>query len=642
MKAHELSSLYSEEKAKLMRQVTGQVDEKNSQLNHFMSALQIDKLHLDNFDYLKLPKELLECCASLSVRPGLLREDIPKAMKSIVNVSVQTKEILSEIEETIEAEEKEHRKQGGQNADESLSSSSDEEGEHKSATNKFTSSRKTKLKEICKRYDLLSTKYADANSSNAALHEAFNSIMKSLQVLSLPLAEITDTLPKIEAINDEESKTIKEKLVALIDKVDEMKAQRQELFKRLQQAIHQDDLTKTIAAHQNEITTSHDEFFSEQLKKHEQLVTYLTQNLNAQDNILRALADANAQFTVDRKKILEATQQRNASIDNLVFSYQSVGELIEKANKGVVFFETLNTPMRQLLKDVKEFCAKSETEREATRNMMARFSNPNVPVSSKPFGQVSGFIPGSDSSQQMTHGLNTNDRPKLKDFLPQMKPQSWGSQKPKNDQNNVRPKNIGPPVIDRTSFLPAEYTQMNQNQINPVIPPSLVSGINQNIPPRTGQNMSPSQNFPRPEPVAPPNVPPQYQIQMPLPAYSGQPVNHYQQQVVDPRQNLFDKALHEQQMREQELLTKKRELEEKEQQLRLQQQQFMLQQQQQQFILQQQQQIAAKQIYQTNQLPQQNVSTNSQYQSVDKQLYNPNPNTYGFNQFPSQYLNTEC
>ena len=101
----------SEEKAKLLRQINDQVEDKNNQLNQFMTALQINQLHLDNFDYLKLPKELLECCASISVRPSLLREEIPKAMKSIINVSLQTKEILDDIEETIEAEEKEHKKE---------------------------------------------------------------------------------------------------------------------------------------------------------------------------------------------------------------------------------------------------------------------------------------------------------------------------------------------------------------------------------------------------------------------------------------------------------------------------------------------------------------------------------------------------
>ena len=109
MKAHEISSMYSEEKAKLLRSLTGQVEDKNSQLEQFLQALQIDKLHLNNLDYLKLPKELLECCASVSIRPQLIKEEIPNMMKQTVDVSIQIKTILEDIEELIESEEKEHR-----------------------------------------------------------------------------------------------------------------------------------------------------------------------------------------------------------------------------------------------------------------------------------------------------------------------------------------------------------------------------------------------------------------------------------------------------------------------------------------------------------------------------------------------------
>ena len=113
-----------------------------------MSALQINQL---NFDYLKLPKQLLECCAAISVKPNLLKEDIPKAMKSIVNVSVQAKGILDEIEETIEKEEKEYREEKTKmGADDSLSDSNSESDEDEKPS-KINSFRNAKLKEISKR-----------------------------------------------------------------------------------------------------------------------------------------------------------------------------------------------------------------------------------------------------------------------------------------------------------------------------------------------------------------------------------------------------------------------------------------------------------------------------------------------------------
>lgn len=48
--AHEASSVYSEEKAKLLRQVTSQVDAKNTELIEFMSSLQLDQLEVLDSD----------------------------------------------------------------------------------------------------------------------------------------------------------------------------------------------------------------------------------------------------------------------------------------------------------------------------------------------------------------------------------------------------------------------------------------------------------------------------------------------------------------------------------------------------------------------------------------------------------------
>jgi len=447
-----------------MRQINGQVDEKNSQLNQFMSALQINQLHLDNFDYLKLPKQLLECCAAISVKPTLLKEDIPKAMKSIVNVSVHAKEILDDIEETIEKEDKEYRDEKLKNGDDNSpsNSESDSEEDEDSSRPRKNSVRNLKLKEISKRYDVLLKNFNEANTSNLALHDAFNSIIKNLQILSLPLNELSEKLPAIQQINDEESKQIRDKLISLLAKVDEMKVQREQLLRRFQAAIQDDDITKMIASKQNEITNP-SEFFAEQLKKHDQLVVYLQQNLQAQDNILRALAESNALFASDRKKILEATQQRNAYIDSLVFSYQSISDLIEKANKGVVFFQNLKQPLNELLKDAQEFCSNSKQERENKKKIAQKFNiahnNPQLAqLPQMPMPAFNRYKPqqtptansfGKNDYQlesninMMNLNVNTgNERPKLKDFLPFMKPQSWG--------NNVN-KSTGPPTVDRTN-----------------------------------------------------------------------------------------------------------------------------------------------------------------------------------------------
>lgn len=48
MRAHEASSMYSEEKAKLLRKISSEVELKDTQLNEFMSSLQLDELNILN------------------------------------------------------------------------------------------------------------------------------------------------------------------------------------------------------------------------------------------------------------------------------------------------------------------------------------------------------------------------------------------------------------------------------------------------------------------------------------------------------------------------------------------------------------------------------------------------------------------
>lgn len=266
MKVHELSSLYSEEKAKLSRTIISQKEEKDLQLEQFMTALQIDQLHLDNMDHFKLPKRLLECCAAISVRPKLAKEELPQIMKQIIDVSLQIKTQLDDLEEMLQnehdANKAEKRNSGGSLSD-SSDSQSDDDDDGKTYKNMKTkkSPKKLKMREILDRYDLLLKRYNEGNASNTALHEAFNSVITNLKVLSLPVSELTEKLPVIEEINDEESKVVRDKLVTLLAKVKEMKDQRDELSKRFLRAIQEDDLTKVIASHQNEIDENTDEFF---------------------------------------------------------------------------------------------------------------------------------------------------------------------------------------------------------------------------------------------------------------------------------------------------------------------------------------------------------------------------------------------
>lgn len=65
--AHEASSLYSEEKARFLRQIGELIEEKDSELVVFLSSLNLEEIPNPG-DHLALPKEIIECAAGLSAK----------------------------------------------------------------------------------------------------------------------------------------------------------------------------------------------------------------------------------------------------------------------------------------------------------------------------------------------------------------------------------------------------------------------------------------------------------------------------------------------------------------------------------------------------------------------------------------------
>ena len=167
---------------------------------------------------------------------------------------------------------------------------------------------------------------------------------------------------------------------------------------------------------------------------------------------MRALADSNASFATNRQKILNATQARTAYIDNLILSYQSVNDLMEKARKGVVYFENLNEPVGKLFDEVKDFCHKSKQERENKLKIMQRVSSL-----------------ANNGQQQQQHALFPGAINQASDM----------------GVNNYRPKQIPPPqfnsgagVDNSVSRLPPDFNQqLNVAEITQMM--STLPGTNQ-------------------------------------------------------------------------------------------------------------------------------------------------------------------
>lgn len=131
--------------------------------------------------------------------------------------------------------------------------------------------------------------------------------------------------------------------------------------------------------------------FEEQLKKYDQLRVYLEQNLAAQDNVLRALTEANAQYAAVRRALGELDQksvpgpallprarpgwlQRSppppsacrwkSTLQSLVASCEAYEDLMKKSQEGRGFYADLESKAAALLQRAQAACQAREAARQ--------------------------------------------------------------------------------------------------------------------------------------------------------------------------------------------------------------------------------------------------------------------------------------
>ncbi|XP_016379583.1 tyrosine-protein phosphatase non-receptor type 23 isoform X4 [Sinocyclocheilus rhinocerous] len=361
MSAHEASSLYSEEKAKLLRIVMAKIDSRNETLEHFMDSLGLDPESVDNMEmYNTLPSVLMEKCAALSVRPDTVKNLI-QSMQVLSGVFTDVEASLREIRDVLDEDEAEERRL--------------EEAAGKQAVPE----RPSALAELRRDLEKYLEAHEKASFTNTELHRAMNLHISNLRLLGGPLDTLREALPRPQLSEDEMAglQTMKR----ILGKVQEMRDQRSSLEKQLRDLIQQDDITTSL------VTTERAEMkklFKEQLKKYEQVKLYLDQNLTAQENILKALTEANVQYATVHKGLAETEHKWNSTVQMLVASYEAYEDLMKKSQEGKEFYEDLETKASRLLEKAKTVCKARKEERQAIMEKELKKKVPQRPTAPKP------------------------------------------------------------------------------------------------------------------------------------------------------------------------------------------------------------------------------------------------------------------
>ncbi|RMB93826.1 hypothetical protein DUI87_29703 [Hirundo rustica rustica] len=319
MAAHEASSLYSEEKAKLLRDVMAKIEAKNEVLDQFMDSMQLDPETVDNLDmYNHIPPVLMEKCAALSVRPDTVR-NLVQSMQVLSGVFTDVEASLKEIRDLLEEDEAQERKL--------------QELLGRVPPAPASPPGLAEVSKECSKYLELHEK---ASFTNTELHRAMNLHLGNLRLLGGPLEQVRAALPA-PALS-EEDKQVLQNLKRILAKVQEMRDQRLSLEQQLREMIQKDDITSSlVTADRSEMKQK---LFEEQLKKYDQLKVYLEQNLAAQENVLKALTDANVKYAAVRKALAEVEHKWNTTVQTLVASYEAYEDLMKKSQEGRISTRT--------------------------------------------------------------------------------------------------------------------------------------------------------------------------------------------------------------------------------------------------------------------------------------------------------------
>ncbi|XP_029959693.1 tyrosine-protein phosphatase non-receptor type 23 isoform X2 [Salarias fasciatus] len=365
MAAHEASSLYSEEKAKLLRDVMAKIDSKNETLEQFMDSLGLEPESVDNLDmYSHIPPVLMEKCAALSVRPDTVKSLI-QSMQVLSGVFTDVESSLKEIRDVLEADE------AGERAV--------QEAGGPAAADLHPAAQSQALAEIRRDLEKYMEAHEKASFTNTELHRAMNLHISNLRLLGGPLESLQEALPRPQ-LSEEEVAGL-QCMKRILGKVQEMREQRSSLEKQLRDLIQQDDITSTL------VTTERADMkriFEEQLKKYEQVKVYIDQNLAAQENILKALTEANVQYASVRKGLSQTEQQWNGTVQGLVGSYEAYEDLMKKSQEGKEFYDDLEAKASRLLERAKTLCQTREEERKPILEKETQKKPPARPTAAKP------------------------------------------------------------------------------------------------------------------------------------------------------------------------------------------------------------------------------------------------------------------
>uniref|UniRef100_F1KR77 Tyrosine-protein phosphatase non-receptor type 23 n=1 Tax=Ascaris suum TaxID=6253 RepID=F1KR77_ASCSU len=306
-------SMYSEEKAKFKRAILERVEAKDKELDEYLLSLQLEEINLDkSVDELKLPEMLLERSAAFNAQPDAFPDLLDK-LQRVGHCAIEADHKLDDL----------HNRLSAIDSPDLVSD--------------------VGFKAIKKELERISEHHMKARTNNAQLQRAIAAHSENLRVLAMPLNELNRRIsgPVVKPSETAEGAQLKR----MLDKTEEMRAQRRQLLDTLSKDVESDDITAKCLAEKD---VDNADLYSKELKKHDEVVRLIDMNLAAQTKILAALTEANASFADCRRQVMELNKSRADQILALTAAYDVYMDVLQKADEGLKFYSTLFSLVRTL------------------------------------------------------------------------------------------------------------------------------------------------------------------------------------------------------------------------------------------------------------------------------------------------------
>lgn len=308
----QVSSIYSQRKDDLSREIKSEVEKQDEDLVHMMSTLNFDKksLKLPSFE---ASDDLIEICAELSMNPNII-DDVLTKLEDIDDKAEEIQKMLERVEEMLK-----HRPN-------------------------------RQYEDELKRYK---TAQVEALRTTQSLHkQLYPELKQKIQLLAT-----TNNPSELVPFPNESSSAdeLTRKLEKILDKIDEMKQQRASLLSQLSQSLEQDDVTKHVVAASSEKELK--DVFDKEILKHHKYSNPLKSNLKLQNDLLDTLERTNAQYAQVRLDHRAKQASYKEKVDSLKKLYEQFKATHEGIDQGLEYH-------KKMVEYVRKFYSKVQTSHD--------------------------------------------------------------------------------------------------------------------------------------------------------------------------------------------------------------------------------------------------------------------------------------